>query len=201
MSLVFPIYLWTNTQSSQPDNHKIYLAKCTSVRRYLAAYWKINSKPPISFMPSFTHLFLLFITYGAAQRKLHRVHERKKWKWPCAPPAWKGACEQTIHTPEALVLPTGPTQQDSVNFFVQKQRIIVSPILRVWNSRIKVWKCYQDTYLSNEDSNRYLCAGLLHSSSSTPHLTSRVANNIPASCLGTQGDETGWLLQKMANEN
>lgn len=160
-------------------------------------------------MLSFTHLCLLFIIYGAAERKFYSdhppfnkwysVHERKKWKWPCAPPAWKKACKQTIHTLEAPMLPTGPIQQDSVNFFAEKQRVPL--VLTTWSSRIKVWKCYQETYLSNEEFNRYLCAGRLHSSSSTLHLISRIGNNLLACCFGTQGDETGWLLQKMANEN
>lgn len=198
-------------QSIQQDNHDIYLAKCTTGRRDLAAAWKINGKAPISFMPSFTHLCLLFIISGTAQRKFYNdhppfnkwcsVHERKKWKWSCAPPARKRACKQTIHTLEALMLPTGLSQQDSVNFFVQKQRVIVSLILTMWGSRIKVRKCYQETYLGNEDFNRYLCTELLHSSSFSLHLISRVGNNLPARCFETQGDETGWLLQKMANEN
>lgn len=117
---------------------------------------------------------------------VHLLHEKK-------------ACKQTIHTLEAPMLPTGPIQQDSVNFFAEKQR--VSSVLTTWSSRIKVWKCYQEIYLSNEDFNRHLCAGRLHSSSSTLHLISRIGNNLLACCFGTQGDETGWLLQKMANEN
>lgn len=83
-----PHNMWTNIQSSQQDNCNIYLVKCTTTgRRYLAAAWKINGKSPISFMPSFAHLCLLFIIYGAAQRKFYNdpppfnkwysMHERK----------------------------------------------------------------------------------------------------------------------------
>lgn len=50
--------------------------------------------------------------------------------------------------------------------------------------------------MNNKDPKRYLCAGILHSSSSTLHLISRAGNNLPASCFETQGNETGWLLQK-----
>lgn len=162
-------------------------------------------------MPSFTHFSLLYIIYGAAQRKFYSdhspfnkwysVYERKKLKSLCAPPAPKRACEQTIHTLEALMLPTALTQQGSVNFFIQRERVIVSSILTMWNSSIKVWKCYQETYLSNEDFNGYLCAWLLHSWNSTLHLISGVGNNPPANCFETQGDQTGCVLQKMANEN
>lgn len=93
------------------------------------------------------------------------------------------------------------TQQGSVNLFVQSERVIVFSILTMWNSSIKVWKCYQEMYLSNEDFNGYLCAWLLHSWSSTLHLISGVGNNPPANRLETQGDQTGCLLQKMAKRN